>query len=204
MSEQPRGASRRAEYAELTRRAIIDAARELFARRGYARTKVDDIAARARVSPATVYAVAGGKQGLLHTLVDEWTQAPIVAEFKAAIKVAETAEQVLDLTVSTVLRMRGEWGDVVRIVLATAPLEDTAAENLRVATERYRAGMHVVATRLCELGALKPGLTVKDAVDVLWFFLGYTSFFTLLDDNGWSPERAERWIRETAASSLLR
>lgn len=204
MSEQPRGASRRAEYAELTRRAIIDAARELFARRGYARTKVDDIASRARVSPATVYAVAGGKQGLLHTLVDEWTQAPIVAEFKAAIKVAETAEQVLDLTVSTVLRMRGEWGDVVRIVLATAPLEDTAAENLRVATERYRAGMHVVATRLCELGALKPGLTVKDAVDVLWFFLGYTSFFTLLDDNGWSPERAERWIRETAASSLLR
>lgn len=204
MSEQPRGASRRAEYAELTRRAIIDAARELFARRGFARTKVDDIASRARVSPATVYAVAGGKQGLLHTLVDEWTQAPEVAEAYVAINAAETADAVMDLTAATVRRMRGDWGDVMRIVLATAPQDDTAAENLRVATERYRAAMHVVAERLCELDALKPEITVKDAVDVLWFFFGYTGFFTLLDDNGWPAEKAERWLRETAASNLLR
>lgn len=204
MSEQPRGASRRAEYAELTRRAIIDAARELFAQRGYVRTKVDDIATRARVSPATVYAVAGGKQGLLHTLVDEWTQAPEVAEAYAAINIAETADAVMELTSSAVRRMRGDWGDVMRIVLTTAQQDDTAAERLHVATERYRAAMHIVATRLCELNALKPGITVKDAVDVLWFFFGYTGFFTLLDDNGWSPEKAERWLRDTASASLLR
>lgn len=204
MSEHPRGASRRAEYAELTRRAIIEAARELFAQRGYVRTKVDDIATRARVSPATVYAVAGGKQGLLHTLVDEWTQAPEVAEAYAAINAAETADAVLDLTAAAVRRMRGDWADVMRIVLSTATQDDNAAERLRVATERYRAAMHVVALRLCELDALKPGISVKDAVDVLWFFFGYTGFFTLLDDNGWSAEKAERWLRDAAASNLVR
>jgi AcrR family transcriptional regulator len=54
------GTSRRAEYAEATRKAIADAARQLFCQRGYFATKVDDIANQARVAPATVYAVLGG------------------------------------------------------------------------------------------------------------------------------------------------
>src|SRR5262245_65763262 len=87
--------SRRAEYAEATRRAIIAAARELFVERGYTATKVDEVAALARVSPATVYAVAGGKQGLLHTLVDDWTQAPEVDEAYRAIGEAASAGGVV-------------------------------------------------------------------------------------------------------------
>ena len=46
--------TRRQEYAQATRQAILDAARKLFAERGYFATKVDDIAAEARVAPATV------------------------------------------------------------------------------------------------------------------------------------------------------
>ena len=50
---------------------------------------MDEVAALARVSPATVYAVAGGKQGLLHTLVDDWTQAPEVDEAYRAIEASD-------------------------------------------------------------------------------------------------------------------
>ena len=195
--------SRRAEYAEATRRAIIAAARELFAKRGYTATKVDEVAALARVSPATVYAVAGGKQGLLHTLVDDWTQAPEVDDAYRAIESSNTAEAVLDTVASLTRRMRRDWGDVMRIVLATAPLDSTAATNLRIATKRYRAGLRAAAVRLADFGALKSELTVDDATDVLWFYFGYAGFFTLMDDNGWSSERAERWLREMAALSLL-
>jgi AcrR family transcriptional regulator len=195
--------SRRAEYAEATRRAIIAAARELFAKRGYTATKVDEVAALARVSPATVYAVAGGKQGLLHTLVDDWTQAPEVDDAYRAIESSNTAEAVLDTVASLTRRMRRDWGDVMRIVLATAPLDSTAATNLQIATKRYRAGLRAAAVRLADFGALKSELTVDDATDVLWFYFGYAGFFTLMDDNGWSSERAERWLREMAALSLL-
>ena len=72
------GTSRREEYAETTRQAIVGAARRLFSERGYFATKVDDIAASARVAPATVYAVSGGKQGLLRTLMETVTTDPIV------------------------------------------------------------------------------------------------------------------------------
>ena len=203
MAEKTSTVSRRAEYAEATRRAIIAAARELFAERGYTATKVDEVAALARVSPATVYAVAGGKQGLLHTLVDDWTQAPEVDEAYRAIEASDTAEGVLGLVAATCRQMRCDWGDVMKIVLATAPLDETAAATLRTATDRYRAGTLLAARRLADLGALKPGLRVDDANDMLWFYFGYSGFFTLMEDNAWSADRAEEWLREMAAIAVL-
>src|ERR1700752_1747059 len=109
--------SRRAEYAEATRRAIVSAARELFAQQGFSATKVDDIAALARVAPATVYAVTGGKQGLLHTLVDEWTEAPEVGDAYREIAEVADARAVIATVASLTRRMRRDWGDVMRIVL---------------------------------------------------------------------------------------
>ena len=203
MAQKTGTVSRRAEYAEATRRAIIAAARELFAKRGYTATKVDEVAALARVSPATVYAVAGGKQGLLHTLVDDWTQAPEVDEAYRAIEASDTAEGVLGLVAATCRQMRCDWGDVMKIVLATAPLDETAAATLRTATDRYRAGTLLAARRLADLGALKPGLRIDDANDMLWFYFGYSGFFTLMEDNAWSADRAEEWLREMAAIAVL-
>src|SRR4029078_3036472 len=100
----------------------------------------DEVAALARVSPATVSVVAGGKQGLLHTLVDDCTQAPEGDEAYRAIEACETADGVLDIVASTCRRMRSDWGDVMKIVVGTAPIDETAAVTLRKATERYRAG----------------------------------------------------------------
>ena len=196
--------SRRAEYAEATRQAIVSAARVLFAKQGYVATKVDEIATAARVAPATVYAVTGGKQGLLHILVDEWTEAPEVGEAYRDVASHDDAEAIIATVASLTRRMRGDWGDVMRIVLSTAPLDATAAESLQEATKRYRAGLHAAAVRLCELNALKAGVRVGDATDLLWFFFGYASFFTLTEDNGWSPERTEEWLRGVAVSSLLK
>ena len=203
MAQKTGTVSRRAEYAEATRRAIIAAARELFAERGYTATKVDEVAALARVSPATVYAVAGGKQGLLHTLVDDWTQAPEVDEAYRAIEASDTADGVLSIVAATCRQMRCDWGDVMKIVLATAPLDETAAATLRTATDRYRAGTLLAARRLADLGALKPGLRIDDANDILWFYFGYSGFFTLMEDNAWSADRAEEWLREMAAIAVL-
>ena len=70
-AERPR--SRRDEYAEQTREAVVASARALFAERGYFATTINDIAAASRVSPGTVYQQCGGKQGLLRTLMDTWT-----------------------------------------------------------------------------------------------------------------------------------
>src|ERR671916_2606233 len=60
----------RARHAELTRASILDAARSLFAKQGYAATAVRPIAQEAGVAVQTLYSAFGSKQGLLLALVD--------------------------------------------------------------------------------------------------------------------------------------
>jgi AcrR family transcriptional regulator len=194
--------SRRAEYAEATRAAIVDAARLLFARQGFFATTVEDIAKQARVAPATVYAVGGGKQGLIVTLVDLWSQAPIVARSLRHQAELTDANEILRNAAATVRSMREDYGDIMRVVLATAPHHDTVGEGLRAATERYRDAITALATRLNEVGGLHPDMTIEQATDVLWFYFGYSGYFTLVDDNGWTFDRAERWLVEQASAAL--
>jgi hypothetical protein len=57
--------TRRKEYAEVRREAIVSAARQLSVERETFATKVDDIAAHVRVAQITVYTAAGGWHELL-------------------------------------------------------------------------------------------------------------------------------------------
>jgi AcrR family transcriptional regulator len=195
---------RRDEYAQATRQAIIDAARQLFSRHGYFSTKVDDIASLGRVAPATVYAVSGGKHGLLRTLMEIWTTAPIVAGTIHSIEVMTNPEAILHVVAAACRQMREEFDDIIRVLLATAPNDRAVAESFASATARYRQAFAPIAQRLADLGALRDGVDAIQAVDVFWFYFGYSGLSTLHDDNGWSYERAEQWLCEAASRALLR
>jgi len=92
----------------------------------------------------------------------------------------------------------------MRVMLATAPHDRAVAAALRSATSVYRKAFVPLAERLATLGALRQGVSVDTAVDLFWFYFGYTSYFTLHDDNGWSYERAEHWLAEQACRELLK
>jgi AcrR family transcriptional regulator len=61
---------RRTAQARQTRAAVVEAARQLFLRDGYAATTIAVIAARARVSVETIYKAFGGKAGLVRAICD--------------------------------------------------------------------------------------------------------------------------------------
>jgi AcrR family transcriptional regulator len=197
-----RGMTRRAEYAETTRRAIIDAARRLFYAQGFFATRIDDIAAAARVSPATVYAVFGSKQELLRTVIEIWTRAPIINTTLESVAAQNDAVALIALLARSCRLMREEFGDIVRLLLRTAPHDQAAGEILHTATAQYRDSLLPFARRLAELGALKAQVTDRRAVDILWFYFGYSGLFTLVDENGWSYARAEKWLAEEAGHAL--
>jgi AcrR family transcriptional regulator len=195
--------TRRDEYAQATRQAILDAARKLFAERGYFATKVDDIAAKARVAPATVYAVTGGKYGLLTELIAIWTHDPVVETTTAHMTEMSDPVAIIRELASGSRRMREQYADIMRVMLATAPHDEAIAKALTAATSVYRKAFVPIAERLSKLGALRAELDIAGAVDLFWFYFGYTSYFTLHDDNGWSYDRAERWLADRACRDLL-
>jgi AcrR family transcriptional regulator len=62
--------SRRLEYSESTRQALVDSAVELFTKRGYAGTSLDEVAKRARVTKGALYHHFSGKQALFEAAFD--------------------------------------------------------------------------------------------------------------------------------------
>jgi AcrR family transcriptional regulator len=206
VTQAGRGVTRREEYAEATREAIVNAARQLFVERGYFATKVDDIAALARVAPVTVYAAAGGKHELLRTLMllDMAAFVPIVEAMLESIRVTKDSAEIMRLLASAVRRMREAFGDILYVVMVTAPHDQPVADSLAMATTRYRATCLSVAQRLMDMRALREGMDLQQAVDLLWFYFGYWSLFTLKTENGWSYDRAEHWLCEAASQALLR
>ena len=195
---------RRQEYAEATRQAILDAARRLFAEKGFFATRVEDIAAEARVSPATVYAVGGGKQGLMQKLIDLWATAPSIRATDEDILRLADPVAILRLVSARARGMREDYGDIMRTILATAPNDPVVAAFTSQANVVYRDALTRIAQRLADLGGLRDGVDVTRATDILWLYFGYAGLFAMHDDNGWSWNQAEEWLADQAIHAVLR
>ena len=64
--------SRRVDYSESTRQALVDSALDLFTKRGYAGTSLEAIVKRARVTKGALYHHFSGKQALFEAAFDRW------------------------------------------------------------------------------------------------------------------------------------
>lgn len=76
--------SRRDEYSEATRRALLDSAAALFAANGFATTSLDQVAADARVTKGAVYHHFLNKQALFTAVADEVEEEACAAILRAA------------------------------------------------------------------------------------------------------------------------
>lgn len=87
--------SRRAQYAEMTRAAVLDSARELFVQRGYDVTSVDDIAKSSQVSKGAIYHHFADKKELFAQLLTDVQQQAMRTVTAAADAVDSEWERAL-------------------------------------------------------------------------------------------------------------
>jgi AcrR family transcriptional regulator len=200
---------RRREQAAETRRKILDAAEELFARDGYAATAMPAIADRAGVALKTVYLAFGTKAGVLHGLWDvrlggddqpipvterRWYRQLLQADDPVAL-VRTSARQ------SRVTKDRA--GDLMRIIRQAAVTEPALADLWdRIETE-FRAVLGGVAGRLAALGSLAPGVDVTRATDLLWTLNHPDTWYLLVRGCGWTADGYEQWVGDTLSAQLL-
>lgn len=78
--------SRREEYAEATRAALIAEGAAAFADKGFAKTSLDEVAARARVTKGALYHHFSGKRGLFEAILDVYEQEATDKVFAAAAR----------------------------------------------------------------------------------------------------------------------
>jgi AcrR family transcriptional regulator len=109
----------RSQHVEATRRAVLDAARSLFGRNGYAQTSVDQIAAAARVTKGAVYHHFAGKEALFRVVHAE-VEADAQARAGAAMDPTKSAIDQIVAAVDAYLDVALDE-EVRRITLVDGP-----------------------------------------------------------------------------------
>ena len=126
-----------------TRRALLDAAAELFATKGIEASSIDAIAAAAGRTSGAVYDHFGSKDGLLFALLDGWV-VDVSAVIGAELATAATLEErmaTLWRNVSDPVAGDGRWIALEHELWTYATRNEAARDHL---VRRYRAGWHGV------------------------------------------------------------
>jgi AcrR family transcriptional regulator len=201
--------SRRRQRAEETRERMLQAARGLFAERGYAETTIEMIATAADVALPTVYAVFRSKRGVLAALMERLVSGeaggPPLLETRGAQAVqAETdPRRTLKRFVDHLSHVQERVIPTYEVMKSAARSEPDVVELLGRMQEYRFSNITTLAARLAELGALRKSLLVDDASRTIWAIASPEVRQMLHSFAGWSPDRYRAWLLDTLVAALL-
>jgi TetR/AcrR family transcriptional regulator, regulator of autoinduction and epiphytic fitness len=199
----------RQQQAKRTRRAILDAAAELFVDPGYAATPLTAVAEEAGVAIQTVYKVFGSKKALLSALVDvtvagDDEPVPLARrQFVADIAALTDARAKLARYAQHLAETHARQGQVMLALASAATADPDAAAIWRKNVDERRHAMTMFADELASTGQLRPDHTLDTVVDVLWLAMDVRNYDWLVRQRDWSPERFRRWYVDTVAAAIL-
>jgi len=201
-------ATGRRQAAAANRHAMLDAARTLFADRGYAATTVAEIAAAAGVAPATVNAAFGGKAGLLKQLVDiavAGDEEPVRLADRpvtAAIAAEPDPSRACDLLASLVTDIHGRLGSLHHVVQQAAGTDPQVRAHVDREQRGRREGMAEFVATL-DPAHLAPGLTADRAADTVWALTDPHLYTALVQERGWTTTDYRHWLANQLTAALL-
>ncbi|MCP3384269.1 TetR/AcrR family transcriptional regulator [Bradyrhizobium sp. CCGUVB4N] len=150
----------RATRAAERRDAIVEAAMEEFIARGFAATRLDDIAKRAGVAKGTIYLHFKDKESMFEELV-RTVIVPVVARLNALPPPTGSVRDLIETFAGNFLKevIGTRRGDLVRLIVAEGPRFPSVADfYYREVVSRGIAGMRA----LIELGVARGEIHQKN------------------------------------------
>jgi len=119
---RPTAASRRSDRAAERRAAIVQAAMDEFIARGFAATRLDDIAKRAGVAKGTIYLHFKDKESMFEELI-RTAIVPFVGRLASPLPAGGSVRDMLEVLARMFLQeVAGtRRGDLVRLIIAEGP-----------------------------------------------------------------------------------
>jgi len=154
-------ASNRAERAAERRGAIVEAAMEEFIARGFAATRLDDVAKRAGVAKGTIYLHFKDKESMFEELI-RTAIVPLVNRLSAApLRSDATVREMVEGFARTFIEQVATTrrGDIVRLIVAEGPRFPAVADfYYREVVSKGLAGMRA----MIELGIARGEIQHKN------------------------------------------
>ena len=204
MKSSPRGyrSKLREDRAEQTRAKILESARTLFADQGFAQTKIEEVATAAGVATPTVYAVFGGKGGMLRALLGEMERHAGLPGFLERFDARDDERAQLRTFVHWIRTFYEQGAPLLRAALAATTDTDVAAMVVEGDSKRKEAVQRLAST-WHEHGSLRDGLTRKQAAESMWMLTSVEQFLFATDRLNWTPVRYERWLCDLMERELF-
>src|SRR5215468_4519551 len=200
---------RRQQKARQTRRRILAAAAELFTRQGYAATTIQQVAEQADVAWQTVYSVFGTKAAILSAVFDvavagDDEPAPVAERpFVQAIKDAADPREKAGIFARHLRESAARTAGVLGVIESAATTDPEIAALWRKLRDQGVRGTTLAARGFQEQGALRPGLTLARAADILWLYVGPWSYRVLVTERGWTLDEYEAWLADTLYTQVM-
>ena len=201
-------ASRRREQARARRLGVVLAALDLFERDGFRPTTIAAVAARAGVSPESVYKGFGSKAALAKAVFDlviAGDDAPVpVAERPAAQAVRDEPDvhRKIAMFVAGLAQRQARSARVQILIRDGRHVDDSLAPVWAKLNDESLAGMTMLGRHLLQTGQLRDGIDLGEVRDVLWNYLAIDTYERLVLTQGWPLERYSHWLAHAITSAI--
>jgi AcrR family transcriptional regulator len=192
-----------------TRAAVVEAARSLFVERGYTATTIEAISDASDTPQATVYRLFASKLGILKAVVDVAIggddEAVAMADrphVRALVADRDPRNQLVGFA-ALIRDVMTRVGPVHRVLADAARSDHDAATLLAEIARQRQEGQQRIARSLARAKALRAGLRVRDAADLIHALASPEVYGLLVFDRGWSDERYEQWLAAILVEQLL-
>jgi AcrR family transcriptional regulator len=195
--------ARRDASAEATKARILEASKELFAKRGIDAVTIAEIGVRADVAASTIYALFKSKEGILRALMTASLFGP---RFQAAQSLLSgVIDSVRLITISAhVARAIYESESSDLGLLRGASSFSPALRKLEREFEAIRYRMQEERIRLLfAQGKVKNGVDFDMARRILWMYTSREIYRMLVLEGGWTADRYQSWLAEKLEEALI-
>jgi len=189
--------------AKVTRRRILDAAYELFYRKGFGRVGVDEIAAFAGVTKRTLYYHFNSKDELLASMLELHSELALARVRKYEDRYSGDVEEILDVLFSELAKWSAKPGwtgsGFTRLVMELADLPGHPA---RAIAHRHKSALEVWWAKLLErAGVSSPQ---ERAREVVLLVEGATALILIHNDRTYADaacQAAKKLVRGASFSA---
>ena len=200
MAKRPYTAARRRRTPESVNR-VLEAAERLIRDDAFHTATMDELAAAAGVSRATVFNRFGSKLGVLQALFARAMEGPQMDAIREALEI-EDPVAALEAAIAASCAIWDREGYIHEQLQAIVVLEPDASVLIDEQKQEQRAALLALVRRLSKAGRLRPGLGEARAAATLHTLTSLETFLWLRRDYGLSLRQTRDTITALARTVL--
>jgi AcrR family transcriptional regulator len=185
-----------------TRAKILTAVRELLAEDAFHTATVEEVAARAGISRATLYQHFGSRTGLVDALCDTFDATEALQAVRRDVELPD-AEEGLAATIAHVVEFWGGEEPVLAPLYGVAAVDPAAEALVARQLEDRRGEMKRLARGLRASGRLRPEVTDRLLLAHLLLLTSFETFVELRRRAGFSQREVVATLQASARTLLL-